>query len=568
MFIKHLGSPRKSATLLLSIIAIAGAVLIINFFSTPSEAASQFLFGLSRTRLLIGSLFALLWVVNVGAVIWVGSQPQGWRLNFEHKLSNWITDHIIFLIMALCFLSLATGVLLLAIIPPVIKSIGFLEPVGPRIGPPTLWLFLASSLLLLFFKLTYKEMLRENQVVTGLDHFLILVGIFLITFFSYEHILIWTGGANQSRYSYLNLLADEFLKGNLYLENPPQTHDLTLYKGKWYVAMPPFPAVLMMPLAYLVGGENINTSDFSIIFSALNAVLIFLVLEQLAKRKWITLSRVSMLLVVALFVFGTPHLWVGIRGRAWFVSQIITVTVLALAVFAAFRSWSPWFVGLSLGLAIAARPNGIMTWPFIFAITMQIMKEEYGSISWRQIVEWSIKTIIPMSAAVAGLLIYNYARFENPLDFGYTSINGDPFIVANAQRYGLFSPHYILTNLKAMFFYVPAIQLGEQWPILPSATGMSIFLVTPPLIYLFHRYERKWWILGAWISVFFNFFLLSLYHNTGAHQFGYRYVLDAIVPLFALLSVSFDKKIPWHFIPLLFFSIAFNLYGTYWFING
>jgi len=173
-----------------------------------------------------------------------------------------------------------------------------------------------------------------------------------------------------------------------------------------------------------------------------------------------------------------------------------------------------------------------------------------------------------MGVAVAGLLIYNYARFENFLDFGYSTINGDPVIVANAQRYGLFSPHYILTNLKAMFFNLPAIQLGTRWPILPSATGMSIFLVTPPLIYLFHHYQPKWWILGAWASIFLNFVLLVLYHNTGAHQFGYRYILDAIVPLFALQSVAFGKKIPWHFAPLLFFSIAFNLYGTYWFING
>lgn len=332
--------------------------------------------------------------------------------------------------------------------------------------------------------------------------------------------------------------------------------------------MPPLPAILMTPLAYLIGGENINTSDLSIFLSAINAVFVFLILEQLARRKWIRLSRVDLLVLVVLFAFGNPHLWVGIRGRAWFVSQIVTVTFLALAVFAALKSWSPWWVGISIGLAILARPNGIMTWPFVFAIAMQIFKEEHGSMNWKQIMDWSIKTMIPIGMAIAGLLIYNYARFENFLDFGYTTIHGAPGIVANAQTYGIFSPHYIIRNLKAMLFYVPAIQLGSQWPILPSATGMSIFLVTPPLIYLFHRYERKWWILGAWASVFFNFILLVSYHNTGAHQFGYRYILDVIIPLMALLAVAMDKKIPWHFILLLLFSIAFNIYGTYWFIKG
>jgi len=119
-----------------------------------------------------------------------------------------------------------------------------------------------------------------------------------------------------------------------------------------------------------------------------------------------------------------------------------------------------------------------------------------------------------------------------------------------------------------MFLYFPLIQPGGRWPILPSTVGMSVFLTTPPLIYLFHRYERHWWILGAWASIFLNFLLLVLYHNTGAHQFGYRYILDAIVPLFALLAAAIGEKVRWHFVVLLLFSIVFNLYGTYWFING
>jgi hypothetical protein len=244
------------------------------------------------------------------------------------------------------------------------------------------------------------------------------------------------------------------------------------------------------------------------------------------------------------------------------------VTFLALGILASLSSWSPWLVGVFLGAAILARPNGILTWPFVFAIMLQILKETNGSLSLKRILDWSIKSIVPIGLALLCLLIYNKARFENFLDFGYMTINGDPAIVANAQKYGLFSLHFIPDNINAMLFYLPWVRLGSRWPILPSSTGMSIFLVTPPLIYLFHRYEPQWWIIGAWVSVGLNFILLILYHNTGAHQFGYRYILDAIVPLIALLAVSLDKKIPWHFMLLLFVSIVINLYGTYWFING
>jgi hypothetical protein len=545
-----------------------GMVVLVAFLRLPSEPENQILFGLSGKRLGLGMILLLILAFNVVTLLWISMKPGGWRERIEGVIAAWLKDHLAWAVVTLHLLTVMTGIFLLAVFHPVNKTLAFLEPFRPLLGGPSLWLFFSSLILTVFFRISHRETLRENKPLAVIDYFILVVLIFGITYYSYKHILIWAGAENQKSYAYWNLLADEFLKGRLYLETPQQTHDLTLYRGDWYVPPPPLPAVLMMPLAYLIGGENINTSTFSIFFSSINTVLVFLILEQLSRHKWIKLSRTGILLLVVLFAFGNPHLWVGIRGRMWFVSQIVTVTFLALAVFAALKSWSPWLVGISIGLAITARPNGIMTWFFVLAIAMQILKEKNGNVSFKQLLNWCIKSTVPLGAAVAGLLFYNYARFDNFLDFGYTTISGDPTIVFNAQTYGIFSPHYILTNLKIMFLYFPAIQPGSRWPILPSTMGMSIFLATPPLIYLFRRYERQWWIIGAWATVFLNFLLLVLYHNTGAHQFGYRYILDAIVPLIAMLAVALGKKVPWHFILLLMFSIAFNVYGAYWFING
>jgi hypothetical protein len=554
----------RYATLLLSIMAVTGIFILVTFLQLHSELEYQFLFGLSRRRLVIGVVFIFFLAINIAAIFWIRLKSGKWGLRIENKVLAWVPLGIVFLY----FVALATGVILLAMIPPMIGLFKVLRPLSEQLDGLFLWLFILSSFLIVLIKIIYRDVVREKRVVYAVEQFLIAAVLCIAIFFLYEHLLIWTGSENQSRYSYWNFLADEFLKGKLYLENPLQNHDLTLYRGKWYIPMPPLPAILMMPLAYLIGGESINTNNFSIVFSAVNTTLVFLILKQLVLRKWIKLSTLGMVLLALLFAFGTPHLWVGIRGRAWFVSQIVTVTFLALAVLAALRSWSPWLVGISLGLAIAARPNGIMTWPFVFAIAMQILEEEGGTVDLKKILNWSIKSILPMGMAVVGLLFYNHARFENFFDFGYTTINGDAGIVANAQTYGIFSTHFIIPNIKAMFLYFPVVMPGGQWPILPSTIGMNIFLVTPPLIYLFHRYEPKWWIIGAWSSVFFNFVLLVLYHNTGSHQFGYRYILDVMVPLLALLAVALNGKIPWHFILLLFFSIAFNIYGAYWFING
>jgi hypothetical protein len=415
------------------------------------------------------------------------------------------------------------------------------------------------------------ERLTHSRHKDLVDRLFLLMGIFLVTLVVYGHIAAWIDWVHKGRYAYWSLLAEQFVQGKLYLETPARaslTHDLTLYNGRWYVPNPPLPAILMMPLAFFLNPEDIHAGDFSMFFSALNSVLVFLILDEMIKREWIRISQRGALWLVLLFSLGTNHLWVGVNGGMWFLSQIVTVTFLAFATLASLKRWSPWVVGAGLALAVAARPNSMMTWPFVFAIAMQIIREQEGRVEFKQVVNWSLRSAIPLGMAVAGLLLYNYARFENFLDFGYTTINGDVTIVKNAQMYGLFSPGYVLYNLNVMLLYLPQIQWDSVWWLSPPKVGMSVFLSTPPLIYLFHRYENKWWIVGAWLSVFLSLALLMFYHNTGADQFGYRYILDAIVPLIALLAFVLGKKIPWHFILLTLLSIVINIYGAAWFVNA
>lgn len=554
--------------LLLGINAVAGAVLFVIFVIPRSEPNNQLILGLSASRVLIGFIFLVFLLVNIGAVLFATMNFAPRQKDFEAKVRDLFVNYQRLIMVALYTALILTGAFLLLIIPPIIRPLAFLEPIGNRLVGFIGWIFLTNLILIVILRIVAEELLRDAQLIARLDEILTLVGLFLIVFVLYAHFAALIGWVNKTRYSFWDLLAGQFIKGKLYLENPPYTHDLTIYKGNWYVPMPPLPAILMMPFAYLIGSENISTGYLSMAFSAVNGVLLFLILKQLNDYKWINISRAGIFILVIIFLFGTPHLWVGISGRGWFVSQILTVLFLALATYAALRSWPAWQVGSFIAIAMLARPNSLMTWPFVFAIAMQILKEDQGKINPKQIIQWSVKTIPPIMLAIIGLLIYNHLRFDDFLDFGYAAISGDPNIVHNIQTWGTFSPHFILINLQVMFFKLPWIHLGGRWPIEPSAVGMSIFLTTPPLIYLFRRYPKQWWVLGAWAAVFFNVALLSLYHNTGSHQFGYRYILDFLVPLIALLAVGLGRKIPWHFVVLVMLSIAINLYGTNWFMNG
>jgi len=568
---------KQIAALFLGASATAGVIYFALFLAPFSGLDYQAVMELSTYTVLLGTFFGGLLLVNLGALLFT-ILNLGYRQKVLQKnIASFFARHSIAIVLALYAVLILAGAFLLLVLPPIIRPLKFLEWYNVRLGDFLSWIFFADLLIIAMIRVITAETWCNNSALAQLDLILACAFLFLVTFVSYAHIAALIGWINKSNYSFWDLLSGQFLQGKLYLENPPYTHDLTLYKGKWYVPMPPIPALLMVPIAYWIGAENISTSYLSMIFSAINGVLVYLILKQLAQRKWIELSKNGIFWLIVIFLFGTPHLWVGISGRGWFVSQILTVLFLALAIYASLRFWSSWIIATCLGLAIMTRPNSLMTWPLVFAISMQIIKENQGSIELKQVFQWIIKTTFPITLAVIGLLTYNYLRFENFLDFGYVNINGDPDIVTNVKTYGIFSPHFILPNLEVMFFKMPRINWGapwpvnlkgDLWPIDPRTTGMSMFITTPPLLYLFRRYQKKWWIIGAWLAILLNLVMLSCYSNTGAAQFGYRYILDFLVPLIMLLAVGVGKKNPWPFIILALASIVINIYGAYWFMNG
>jgi len=546
--------------------AIVGVILFIIFILPRSEANNQLIFGLSASRALIALIFLLLLLLNIGAILLSFLKFGTWQEKLKNQGASFFSNSGIMVVLYATLI--LTGTFLLLSVPPIIRPLSFLEPFSARLSSIIGWLFFSSILFIILLRMITPEEKGNPQLLARLDQILTLFGLFIITFFLYAHFAALIGWVGKTKYSFFDLLAGQFIEGKLYIENPPYTHDLTLYKGKWYAPMPPLPAILLMPLAYLVGAANISTSYLSMVASAINGVLLFLILKELNARKWISLSTRSIFILVTLFLFGTPHLWMGISGRGWYFSQILTLLFLAFATYATLRKKSAWLVGALIAIAITARPTGLMTSPFYFAIAMQIKKEENENVTLKEAAQWIAKTLPSIVLAIVGLLIYNYLRFENFFDFGYATANAGSDIVQNIQKWGTFSTHFIPINLQVMLLKLPFWNPDGRWLIEPSATGMSVFLTTPALIYLFRRYSKDWWIIGSWAAVFLTAGLLSLYLNTGSHQFGYRYILDFLVPLMALLAVGFKKKTPWHFQVLVIASIAINLYGTHWFMNG
>ena len=161
--------------------------------------------------------------------------------------------------------------------------------------------------------------------------------VWLAVFLSSFQLADWLNIVVTPRESYWHLLADSFLKGRLYLPNPPSDQDLVFYNGHWFIPIPPLPAFLMLPLVAVFGVNAINTTIVSMCLAATTAVLVFLILDEMRQLEWIQLPLSGQLWLVALFSFGTVHLWLSVVSRVWYFSQVCAVFFVALAFLSALK---------------------------------------------------------------------------------------------------------------------------------------------------------------------------------------------------------------------------------------
>jgi hypothetical protein len=90
---------------------------------------------------------------------------------------------------------------------------------------------------------------------------------------------------------------------------------------------------------------------------------------------------------------------------------------------------------------------------------------------------------------------------------------------------------------------------------------MNIFFTTPAIIYLFRKFKVSWWTGGCWFAIILSTTLLSMYHNVGAIQYSYRYLMDFIIPIMMIIAFNAGKKVSFPLKILIVISIIINYYG-------
>ena len=340
-------------------------------------------------------------------------------------------------------------------------------------------------------------------------------------------------------FDYFSPLAKSFLSGRLDIPNPVVGSDLSYFKGKWYPYWGPLPALLLIP-GQLILGRYFPPAYLSFLMAGLSIGVVYLIVRRL-KDLYIhdNLTNADVALFLLFFAFGTSHLYIATRSGSWFVAQTVTLFSSALAVYILLKKkleLKDYFLASFLiALSLIGRYNIILYLIFLSLRLFDdlIFQHESRKIFFRKV----FVSVIPVAFFFIVFALYNFARFGNPLDFGFTYTNFEYFDFAKIAPAGFYSLYYVPRNLFYMFLEIPKLTWLRTGQIIFDFNhfGMSIFFVSPvflaalltigPGLFDTRNFTSRLMIY-LWIQVVVQIMMLAPFFTLGFMQVGIRYATD------------------------------------------
>lgn len=352
------------------------------------------------------------------------------------------------------------------------------------------------------------------------------------------------------------LLAKSFLSGSLALtQDFKNISDLSLFDGKYYWPLGPFPAVMLIPFVMLF--KSFLQGYLSFPLTLLN----FYLLYKIAKKMGLTKNKQFLLPVF--FIFGTIYTSLALLPASWYFAQIVACTLLIIALYNFLHSRNYLLIGVLVALASATRFNLILSSVFFLYFLLK------RPIQIKNLVKFSLPVIFIITLLGA----YNQARFKTPFESGY-NLQLIPEATRERRSIGLFSLAHIPSNLYYMLLNGPSPVLNEKTHMLkpPFVTfdsyGTSLFFISPLLIFLYKANYKKEIIKIAGLTCILMLIPIITYYGIGQKQVGYRYALDFFPFIFLLLADAIKKvrlKTIW---VLAAFSLFVNFFFSFLYLFG
>lgn len=353
------------------------------------------------------------------------------------------------------------------------------------------------------------------------------------------------------------LLADAFMNGRLHVTDCFDI-DCAVYDGRQYVVFPPAPAILAMPFVAVFGTSFAGFIAMAMVLSGAALLVwwrIFKILE---------VERSTAIWLMLAIAVASPLYYVTIRGDGiWFMAQCVAFLTSSAAIWLVLDRRSLVLAGALIGVAFLSRQFTILLLPFVYALHLRGDQRLIGFS--RAHIAAGLKLGLPVLAAIAIYLIYNYARFGDVLDTGYAYITppagAENFLYGRAQEVGLFSADYLLFNFIHFFvqgfgvtFTGPYLtELGELDPL-----GTSILAASPFVLLAIFAPLRRPVVIGA-LTIAAMMLPMMLYHSNGFTQYNaQRYFLDWLPVLAVILALTIKAQLRPALAVLVTYAIGLN----------
>jgi len=406
----------------------------------------------------------------------------------------------------------------------------------------------------MFHRLDRNAIPNQPQTASNIFRHPILLG--LLAFGGYSLATLWythqrwdaASIFTVSVHPYFNYLADAFNHGQLHLrEIPLSTLDLAFYNNRYYLYWPPFPAILLMPFIKIFSA-GFSDIFFSLVIAAINVSLTATILRNQKFRRIVSLSDFKIALITLFFAFGTVNFFIVFRGEAWYTSQLVAYMCVAFAYLGALAGKGRLgflLAGGGIACAMMTRLPLIVLglWPGYY------LYEKYKDRGWRWLLSSGLLFLFPILLSLGLFLLYNYARFGNPFEIGYSYHLMNEFFVEDYRKYGAFSLHYVPINFYYQYIYYP-FPLSEESPLFFG---------------VFFAYHKDTWkhALALTITILLTSVPIFLIMGTGWPQFGPRYTLDFTLPLLLMTAMGVRNWPNIIIYLLVLISIAHYVLGIY-----
>ncbi len=421
----------------------------------------------------------------------------------------------------------------------------------------------------------------------------IAMGIYLVVSGVYFALTPKNRLMEHTQFNHFALLAESWKNGRLDLPHGPPgyaaNNDFASFHGKWYVAFPPFPAVLLLPLV-LIGktADNVRDGQFFLWLAGIGPAVLFLVLEQLRRDGRSPRNEKANVALALLLAFGTVYFFTSLQGTVWFAAHVVAVGIGAIYLLCSLDAAHPVLAGTMIGVGFLTRTPLLFATPFfLFEAARVSMRRAaatdatavtapddrlHDTRTWRladvdarRLVRLLVQFAVPVALLIGAALVYNRARFGTFLDFGYEYLT-----VAwqgRMRRWGLFNYHFLARNLGVVLTSLPWHEPGAATAFQINEHGLALWVTTPLYLWLVWPKEKSPLAIALYVTAAAVAIPGLFYQNTGWMQFGYRFSNDYAPFLFVLLAVT-GHKFGKRFAAAALVSVVVNAFGAATFDHG